>query len=129
MRILVDGQEVPEELIRQAEQWLAHDLRWQSIRDEAERARELHAAAEQAAIERVLVEQVAARDPRPIDPKLIEQEIRRQEGQAAGRATVFDDPRVRFALELELRTPPAPGSYNIVVPPAQYTYSCPTGCP
>ena len=83
MRCYVDNQPVPEELIRQAEQWLARDPRWQNIRDEAERARQLRAAAEQAAVERVLIEQVATRDPRPIDPKLIEQEIQLCKGPPA----------------------------------------------
>jgi peptidyl-prolyl cis-trans isomerase C len=94
---------VLEELIRQAAQWLGRDPSWQSIRDEAERAKQMRAAAEQAAIERVIVEQTAARDPRPVNPRLIDQEIQRRKAQAPGRGVVFDDPQVRCLAELQIR--------------------------
>src|ERR1035438_6113161 len=45
MPYLVNGQPVPEEWIREEEQRLTRDLRFQTIADEAERARQLRVAA------------------------------------------------------------------------------------
>src|ERR1035438_8383913 len=62
MPYLVNGQPVPEEWIREEEQRLTRDLRFQTIADEAERARQLRVAAEHSAIDRMLVELGAASD-------------------------------------------------------------------
>jgi hypothetical protein len=71
MRIIVDGQVVPEIYIRDALQWISRDPRWQAIRDSKERAQRQLATAQQAAIDRVLIERAAARDPRPVDAKIL----------------------------------------------------------
>src|ERR1039458_5435269 len=60
MPYLVNGQPVPEEWIREEEQRLTRDLRFQTIADEAERARQLRVAAEDSGIARLLVERGAA---------------------------------------------------------------------
>src|ERR1035438_5801137 len=86
MPYLVNGQLVPEELVREEFGRIGRDPQWQSIPDLTERARRLRAAAEQCAQERVLIEQAAVNDPRPIDPVALEQEIARQNAQWGCRA-------------------------------------------
>ena len=71
MPYLVNGQPVPENLIRQAGQFIARNPQWNQIADASERAARLDEAAMQSAIDRMLVAQIAAADPRPIDPILI----------------------------------------------------------
>src|ERR1039458_6821006 len=51
---------VPEEWIREEEQRIGPDLRFNAIADEAERARQLRIAAQHSAIDRMLVAQTAA---------------------------------------------------------------------
>ena len=70
MPYVVNGQTVPEELVRQESERIARDLRWRDIPDESKRARRIHGPAEQAAIDRVLVEWAAVGDPRPVDPNI-----------------------------------------------------------
>jgi hypothetical protein len=74
MPYLVNGQPVPKELISAESSRLSHDLRWQTIPGEAERATQLEAAAEQSAIDNMLVEQAAVADPRPIPPLPLQSE-------------------------------------------------------
>jgi peptidyl-prolyl cis-trans isomerase C len=102
MPYFVNGQPVPEELVRQESERIARDLRWRDISDEAERARRIHAAAEQAAIDRVLVEQAAAGDPRPVDPNMVASEVQRLKGQWGCRAA-FDDGQLRQWVERGFR--------------------------
>lgn len=102
MPYLVNNQPVPEELVSQEAQRLSRDLTWQNIPDETERARRLHAAAEQSAIDRILVQQAAAGDPRPIDAAELEGEVERQKAQWGCRSA-FDDTALRQAVELQLR--------------------------
>ena len=102
MPYLVNGDVVPEELILQELGRLGGDPQWQRIRDEADRARRLRAAAEYSAIDRTLVAQAAAQDPRPIAPELIEQEVQRH--KAAGNCrSASDDNMVRRWIEGSLR--------------------------
>jgi len=98
MPYLVNWQPVPQAWIREEEERLGRDLRFQSIADEAERARQLRIAAQQSAIDRMVVEQAAAKDPRPIDPQAIEQEVQRQK-QAGNCRTAFDDGLLRQQVE------------------------------
>jgi peptidyl-prolyl cis-trans isomerase C len=102
MPYVVNGYTVPEELIRQESERIGRDLRWQSIPDEAARARRLRAAAEQTAVERVLVEQAAARDPRPVDLDLVDKEVRRMRTAGNCRGGLQDGP-VRQWVERQLR--------------------------
>jgi len=93
---LVNGQLVPEELIREEFNRIGRDPQWQSIVDPTERTRRLHAAAEQCAQDRILIEQAAANDPRPIDPAALEQEIVRQKAQSGCRSAYYDHDLRRF---------------------------------
>jgi parvulin-like peptidyl-prolyl isomerase len=102
MPCLVNGQPVPEEYIRDAEQWISRDPRWQAIADPAERARCVRDAAQRVAADRVLIEQTAAGDPRPIDSRIVEQEVARQKAQWGAR-TAFDDTHLRRRIELHFR--------------------------
>ena len=94
MAYLVNGQPVPEALIREEADRIGRDPRWQNMMDEAARARQVRAAAEQSAIGRILVEQVAVNDPRPIDSQLIEREVQQMKSRGNCRSA-FDDTAVR----------------------------------
>lgn len=94
MAYLVNGQPVPEALIREEAGRIGRDPRWQSITDELARATQVRAAAEQSAIGRLLVEQAAANDPRPIDSQLIEREVQQTKSRGNCRSA-FDDTAVR----------------------------------
>ena len=102
MPYLINGQPLPEEWIREEEQRLGRDLRFNAIADEAGRVRQLRIAAQHAAIDRMLVEQAAAEDPRPIDPQAVEQEVQRQKQAGNGR-TASDDSLLRQWVERQLR--------------------------
>lgn len=91
-----------EEWVREEEQRLGHDVRFQAITDEAERERQLRIAAQHLAIDRMLVEQAAAKDPRPVDPRAVEQEVQRQK-QAANCRSAFDDGALRQWTERQFR--------------------------
>lgn len=99
---VVNGQAVPEEVIRQEADRIARDPQWQSIADPAERARQLRAAAEQCAQDRILIEQIAASDPRPIDAETLEQEVRQQKARRGSR-DAFEEAWLRHAAERSLR--------------------------
>jgi len=99
---LVNGQIVPEQVIREESDRIARDPQWQKISDDAERARSLRAAAEASAADRILIEQLAGSDPRPIDPGMLEQEIERMKVQSGCRSG-YDDAAVRQFLERHLR--------------------------
>jgi len=61
---LVNNERVPEGIIRDAEQWVSRDPRWQTIADPVERGKRVHETAVRAACDRVLVQQIAKADPR-----------------------------------------------------------------
>jgi peptidyl-prolyl cis-trans isomerase C len=98
----VNGQLISEELIRQEQERISRDLRWNTIPDAAERARLMRVAAEQSAVDRTLVAQAAARDPRPVDAAAVEAEIARQK-TAAGCRNAFDDSFLRQSIEQQFR--------------------------
>ena len=102
MPCLINGQPVPEDLIRQESAQIAADPRWKNIADEAERAKRLRAAAEQTAQDKVLIAQAAARDPRPVDPTLIAQQVRRLKQNGTWRGPSGDN-GVRQVVEHSLR--------------------------
>ena len=102
MPYLVNGQLVPEELIREEFGRIGRDPQWQSIADPNERAYRLRAAAEQCAQERILIERAAAADSRPIDAVTLEQEVARHRVEWGCRAA-FDHNELRRLAERELR--------------------------
>ena len=102
MPYLVNGQPVPEELIRQESERLSRDVQWQSIGDEAERAQRLRAAAESSAADKILIAQVAAGDPRPVDASALGREVQRQKAQW-GRRSALDGNQHRRWVESQLR--------------------------
>lgn len=97
----VNGQAVPEELIRQEETLIARHPGWVRITDEAERARAIRSTAERSAVDKVLITQLAAADPRPIDPQLIAQHLPRF--LSANPNGGFDAPTACRAIEHQLR--------------------------
>ena len=77
-RILVNGQPIPNEMIREESQRLGQTPEWQSIPESFEKSLSLRQAAEQCAIDRTLLLQEAEKDPRPIDPALLANELQRR---------------------------------------------------
>src|ERR1017187_3832771 len=102
MPYMVNGQPIPEDLVREEERRLGRDPRWTPIPDQATNAAHLRAAAEYSVIARTLVEQAAASDPRPVDPDLIEREVRRAKTEGNCRSA-FDDSAVRQWVERQFR--------------------------
>jgi peptidyl-prolyl cis-trans isomerase C len=102
MPIIVNGAEIPEELIRQETERLNRDPRWNQVADPAERAWRVRQAGEHSAINRMLLEHAAATDKRPIDPALMETEVQRQK-TAGGCRNAFDDTLLRQHTERQLR--------------------------
>jgi peptidyl-prolyl cis-trans isomerase C len=102
MPYLVNGQLVPEELIRQEAERLTRDVQFQSIPDEAERGQRLRAAAEASAGDKILIAQAAVSDPRPVDAATLEREALRQRAEW-GRPSALDDHQLRQWVESQLR--------------------------
>src|ERR1035441_9414178 len=102
MPYVVNGQLVPEELIREEFGRIGRDPQWQTIPALPERPNPLRGAAEYCAQDRVLIEQAAANDPRPIDASALEQEIARQNAQWGCRAA-FDNGELRRLPQRHLR--------------------------
>jgi hypothetical protein len=99
---LVNGQPVPEDLIRQESEQIACDPRWKNIPDEAERAKRLRAAADHTAQDKLLIAQAAARDPRPVDPTMVKQQVARLKQNGTWRGA-SGDTGVRQVVEHSLR--------------------------
>jgi hypothetical protein len=102
MPYIVNGQLVPEELVREEFGRIGRDPQWHTIPDLAEHAKRLHAAAEQCAQGRLLIQQAAMNDQRPIDPAAVKQEIARQNAQWGCRGA-FDYYQLRQLCERNLR--------------------------
>ena len=98
----VNGQLVPEELIKEEFGRIGRDPQWNAIPDLNERAHRLRAAAEQCAQERILIEHAAASDPRPVDAIELDREIQRQQAQWGCRSA-FDQRQLRHLTEHNLR--------------------------
>ena len=102
MPYLVNGQPVPEELIRQESEHIRRDLVLQSIADEAERALRLRDAAERSAIDRMLIAQAAASDPRPVDKDALDRGVQRLMAQRGCR-NGYDEAAIRQFVEQQFR--------------------------
>jgi parvulin-like peptidyl-prolyl isomerase len=102
MAITVNGQRVPEELIREEQQRVASDLRWQSVLESTDREIRMRKAAEQAAVNRMLLEQAAQADPRPVNPAEIQAEAARLM-KSAGCRSAYDDTLLRSHVERTIR--------------------------
>ncbi len=98
----VNGQPVPEELIRQELAQIGRHPNWANIADEKERTNRMREAAERSAQDKILLAQAAARDERPIDSAAIEPEVRRLK-QNGGCRTSYDDTGLRQVVEHSLR--------------------------
>jgi parvulin-like peptidyl-prolyl isomerase len=102
MAIIVNGEVIPELIIREERDRVSRDLRWASISNPAERTQRIQDAAEYSAVNRVVFEQAIARDCRPVDYQVVEQEVARQK-LAGGCRTAYDDQSLRSWIELQLR--------------------------
>jgi hypothetical protein len=90
----VNGQPVPEELVKEEFGRIGRDPQWQRIADLNDRANRLRAAAEYCAQDRVLIEQAAAADPRPTDDAVLEREASRLRA-AWGCRPAYDEGELR----------------------------------
>jgi hypothetical protein len=79
MPVLINGELLSKELIREEAQRLGQAPDWLSVPDSPEKRIRLQQAAEQFAIDRVLLRQVAEKDTRPLDPQLADAEVQRFE--------------------------------------------------
>ena len=102
MPILVNGELIPRELIREEERALARLPEWQSLPDGLDKGMRLREAAEQSVIDRILLRQETDRDRRPLDPGLVAHEVQ-QLRTANGCRVVFDDGPLQRQIEGQLR--------------------------
>jgi peptidyl-prolyl cis-trans isomerase C len=102
MPILVNGEIVPAELIREEERRLAPSPEWQRIPDGLEKATHLRQAAEACVIDCILLRQEADKDTRPIDPALVAAEVERLVAAQSCRV-LFDESPLARQIEGALR--------------------------
>jgi len=102
MPILVNGELIPKELIREEERRLAQLPEWLGIPDSLEKGVRLREAAEQYATDRILLRQEADQDRRPIDSSLIAGEVQRL-GAVRGCRVLFDDGPLQLQIAGQLR--------------------------
>lgn len=102
MPILVNGEIVSAELIREEGRCLAQLPEWQAIPDGLEKEMRLREAAEWYVIDRVLLRQEADKDARPIDPALVSAQVQRLSAAQSCRV-LFDDRGLARQIEAQLR--------------------------
>lgn len=102
MAILVNGERVPDEVLEEEIRRFRVKPEFQSIADEAERARRIRDAAETSAIDRVLLRQEAGKDSSPVEPEAINRELERLRGLTGCRTGVSEQV-LRQSLELHIR--------------------------
>lgn len=102
MPILVNGELVPDELIRYEEQRLSHMPGWQDTGDAVESSMRRREAAERMAIDHMLLLQLADQDPRPVDAAQVRREVEQAKARNGCRAA-FDDSALRREVERRLR--------------------------
>jgi parvulin-like peptidyl-prolyl isomerase len=102
MPILVNGEIVPAELIREEQGRLAQRPEWLRIPEGLEKGMRLRQTAEACVIDRVLLRQEADKDPRPIDPAIVTAEVERVVATQSCRV-LFDEGPLARQLEGELR--------------------------
>lgn len=95
MPILVNGEVIPAELIREEERGLAQLPEWQEIPDGLEKGMRLRQAAELCVIDRVLLRQETDKDPRPIDAALVAGHVQRLMTTQGCRVLADDAPLAR----------------------------------
>jgi hypothetical protein len=102
MQIVVNGEPLPRELIREQERALAQLPEWRDVPDSFAKNMRLREAAERSAIDRVLLRQATDRDPRPIDPAIVAAEVARLK-ETNGCRVVFDDRHLSREIEGQMR--------------------------
>lgn len=102
MPILVNGELVTKEMIREEEHRLRETPDWQSVPDGLEKNMRLREAAEMRAIDTMLLRQEADKDSTPMDPALVDQEVQRLR-TGSGCRVVFDDAHLRQQIEAQMR--------------------------
>jgi hypothetical protein len=102
MPILVNGEVIPQELIRDEERRLAQSPEWQAVPDALEKGMRLREVAEASAIDRVLLRQAADRDPRPIDAAVIATHVKHLTA-TQGCRVLFDEGPLARQIEGQLR--------------------------
>jgi peptidyl-prolyl cis-trans isomerase C len=98
MSILVNGELVPDELIRAEVNALKRRPEWQAVPESVERSMRMREAAEQTAVDRILLQQEARKDSGPLDAELVAREMApHRTGSAA------EDGSLRQTVEAHLR--------------------------
>jgi hypothetical protein len=102
MPILVNGEIVPPELLREEERCLGQLPEWQEIPDGLEKTLRLRQAAECSVVDRVLLRQEADKDSRPIDPAVVAAHVEQVSAAQSCRA-IFDTGPLYRQIEAHLR--------------------------
>ena len=102
MQIVVNGQLLPRELIREEERALAQLPEWRDVPDSFEKNMRLREAAQRSATDRVLLRQATDRDPRPLDSAIVAAEVARLK-ETNGCRVVFDDRHLSREIEGQMR--------------------------
>lgn len=102
MPILVNGEVIPQEFIRDEERRLAQSPEWRVIPEALEKGMHLRHLAEASVIDRVLLRQAADLDPRPIDAAVIATHVKHLTA-AQGCRVLFDEGPLARQIEGQQR--------------------------
>lgn len=102
MPLLVNGELIPQEAIREEERRLAQSAEWRALPDALEKRMRLREAAEARVIDGVLLRQQADKDPRPIDPAAVASRVDRLMHAQSCRV-LFDTSPLSRQIEAQLR--------------------------
>jgi peptidyl-prolyl cis-trans isomerase C len=102
MPILINGEIIAQELIREEERRLAETPECQAIPEALQKRMRLRQAAEACLIDRVLLRQEADKDPRPIDRALVAHQVRQLSATQTCRV-LFDEGPLARQIEGQLR--------------------------
>lgn len=102
MPILVNGEIVPPELLREEERRLGQLATWQDVPEGLEKTLRLRQSAECSVVDRVLLRQEADKDTRPIDPAVVAAHVQ-QLSAAQSCRSIFDTGPLYRQIEAHLR--------------------------
>jgi peptidyl-prolyl cis-trans isomerase C len=100
--ILVNGEVISTDLIREEGRCLAQLPEWRAVPEGLDKEMRLREAAEWYVIDRVLLRQEADKDARPIDPALVSAQVQRLSAAQSCRV-LFDDSGLSRQIEAQLR--------------------------
>lgn len=103
MPLLVNGEPIASEAIRDEAQRLRLRPEWRDLPDNLEGSMRVRAEAELRLIDRVLLRQAAEKDARPVDPAVVDAEVQRLKAGNGGCRSAVDEEFLRRQIEGDLR--------------------------